>query len=88
MSNHQRVLLQLIAIGRISPAEAERLLIAGNEGRELLWVLCACMVIAALSQAQSLVPGLLHAAAALHREGPPLLHRIALLLNQCLGGIQ
>ena len=88
MSNHQRVLLQLIAIGRISPAEAERLLIAGNEGRGLLWVLCGCMVIAALSQAQTLLPGLLHAAGVVLKEGPPLLHRIALLLNQCLGGIQ
>jgi hypothetical protein len=53
MNTDRRTILQLIALGRISPAEAERLLLAWNEGREILWLIAAC---AALSLCASLDP--------------------------------
>jgi hypothetical protein len=50
MQTDRRAILHLVALGRISPAEAERLLIAWNEGRETLWALTACVVISLVVQ--------------------------------------
>ena len=41
MSSDRRAILALIAMGRITPAEAERLLSAWNECRETAWILVA-----------------------------------------------
>jgi len=43
MQTDRRSILHLVALGRITPAEAERLLIAWNEGREVVWGLIACI---------------------------------------------
>jgi hypothetical protein len=71
MHRERQAILSLIALGRITPREAERLLAAWNAGREEFWVIGACGA-AGVSQflpdlarhAQSWLP-LHHAAAAI-----------------------
>lgn len=62
MNTDRRAILALIAMGRISPAEAERLLAAWNESRETAWILVASVVFALLAQLhlQEIVPVLHH----------------------------
>lgn len=62
MHTSRRELLQLIAMGRISPAEAERLIAVWNEGRETFLVLFGCLLIVLLAQAHTTLPWLLHIA--------------------------
>ena len=70
MNSHRRAILQLVAMGRVTAAEAERLLIAWNDGRETLWALAACIAVSLLAElhlsqllpalfriAQSIMPG-------------------------------
>jgi hypothetical protein len=82
MSSDHRVILHLLAEGRISPAEAERLFVAGNEGRELVWMLFTCIAVAVLAQVhlRELLPGLL-------QLGRSLLPSAWLTLNHTLSVI-
>ncbi len=45
MKNERRTILGLVAAGRISAREAERLLRVWNDAREELWVLAACLLV-------------------------------------------
>ena len=47
MNNERRAILSLIAMGRITPREAERLLACWPDSSETAWVVGACAVIAA-----------------------------------------
>jgi hypothetical protein len=47
MNNECRAILSLIAMGRITPREAERLLACRPDYSEIAWVLGACSVIVA-----------------------------------------
>jgi hypothetical protein len=78
MQTDRRAILHLVAVGRISPSEAERLLIAWNEGREAQWALAACVVIALVAQLkpQEWLPGVWAS-----------LHPAILLVNHLIGGI-
>lgn len=78
MDTAYRDVLQLVAQGRLTPVDAERLLRVWNERRETAWVMAGIAVIAAVGQ--------LHTLAAL---GAPLAHigHALLLLNQFLGGL-
>jgi len=49
MSRDRRTILQLVALGRLSPGEAERLLLAWNEGRETAWVIAGCVALALIA---------------------------------------
>jgi hypothetical protein len=62
MSTDRRAILALIAMGRITPAEAERLLAAWNESREMAWILVAGFGFALLAQLHmhELLPMLRH----------------------------
>lgn len=62
MNTDRRTILALIAMGRITPAEAERLLAAWNESRETAWILAASVGFALLAQLHlhDLVPMLNH----------------------------
>ena len=47
---NRHAILRLVAMGRISPTEAERLLVAWNSGREALWAVVALIAVAWLEQ--------------------------------------
>lgn len=85
MRDTRRHLLQLIALGRITPAEAERLLTAWNEGRETAWILAACIAITLLTQVhqQAGLAHLMHSFV----QGPGL-HRAMTLVSRIVGGLQ
>jgi hypothetical protein len=59
MGSDRRAILTLIAMGRITPREAERLLAAWNEGREMWWIAAGCLVAAVVVQLHgtTLAPG-------------------------------
>lgn len=62
MNTDRRAILSLIAMGRITPAEAEHLLVAWNESRETTWILGFCLVVVCLAQLHphEFLPGLMH----------------------------
>lgn len=43
-----RMILRLVALGRLSPAEAERMLLAWNQGRETAWMVAGCVALGAM----------------------------------------
>lgn len=49
MQEERKIILSMIALGRITPREAERLVAVWSLGREEFWVIAACMV-ASLTQ--------------------------------------
>jgi hypothetical protein len=57
MNTDRHTILSLVAAGRITAAEAERLLVAWNDSRETAWILVLCLAFACLAQLH--VPGLL-----------------------------
>ena len=88
MESDRRAILYLVALRRIAPAEAERLLIACSAGREAFWVFAACITVAVaatLNLPQGL-PALMHMAHAL-RAGD-WLHRALPLATHLSGGIR
>ena len=50
MNGERRAILALIAMGRITPSEAERLLAVWNESRETAWILIASIGLGLLGQ--------------------------------------
>jgi hypothetical protein len=86
MQNHRRTILHLVAIGRITPAQAERLLIAWNDGRESIWALSACIAIVLLVQLnpRQWIPSLVHSA---HWLLPGIQASLHPLVNHLFGGI-
>lgn len=89
MGRNRQQLLDLIAMGRLSPAEAERLILAWNEGRETVWALAACVVVSLPAQLnlQHWLPALLLGMNALLVQSTSLAHQTVLLLNDVMGGI-
>lgn len=65
--NNRRAIFALIAMGRITPAQAERLLAVANEHSETLLVLVACVAAVFLMQFH-------------HRLASEFLHHLQLLL--------
>ena len=49
MSRDRRTILQMVALGRLSPGEAERLLLVWNEGRETAWIIAGCLALALIA---------------------------------------
>jgi len=50
MNNDRRAILGLVAMGRITAGEAERLLAAWNESRETAWILIGTVGFAVMAQ--------------------------------------
>lgn len=73
-----RTIPSLVALGRITPAEAQRLLMDWNIGQEELWTLFACIAIACLAQ--------LHPHTALPVDSVTV-HRALSLITHLFGGI-
>jgi hypothetical protein len=65
MHGERQAILSLVAVGRITPREAERLLAAWNLGREEFWVIAAC-VAACLAQFLPELARLAHSVLPLH----------------------
>jgi hypothetical protein len=89
MQTDRSTILHLVALGRITPAEAERLLLAWNEGREELWVLAAGVALAGLAQLRlhELLPVLARLVHALSPQILTALHQPFSLFADLLGGI-
>jgi hypothetical protein len=62
MNTERRAILSLLAMGRITPREAERLLAAWSDTKESVWMPAACLVFAAMAwpHAQELPAELVH----------------------------
>jgi hypothetical protein len=50
MNTDRRAILTLVATGRITASEAERLLVAWNDSRETVWILALSLAFALLAQ--------------------------------------
>ena len=70
MHRERQAILSLIALGRITPQQAERLLAAWNSGREEMWILGAC----ALAGVGQSLPSLLRLAHTCLSEAIPSIH--------------
>jgi hypothetical protein len=57
MDKHLQRILQLVALGRITPAEAERLWAAWKDERASAWMVLAAIGMATLATAHSLLAG-------------------------------
>jgi hypothetical protein len=88
MQTDRRAILSLVALGRITPAEAERLLIVWNEQREGAVVFAACVVLALAAQINATgdLPALLHFARGL--PAGAWLHDALTLFTRFMGGLQ
>jgi len=60
MNSDRRTILALVAMGRITPGQAERLLVAWNDSRETAWILVTCLAFVFVAQPHMhvFVPGL------------------------------
>jgi hypothetical protein len=83
MKKERQIILSMIALGRITPREAERLLTAWSLGREELWVIAACLS-ACLAQIAPAVVRMVHT---LLPEGLPGLHHAAMAITFWIGGV-
>ena len=90
MRRSEKAILGLIAQGRITAAEAERLLAAAGEGREAYWLAAAALVAAAAARAPpgAWLAGVAHGI----QETAPLLgeilQRFTVLALHIWGGLQ
>ncbi len=83
MQKERQIILSMIALGRITPREAERLLAAWTLSREELWVIAAC-VTASLTQ---IAPALARMVHTLLPEGLPGLHHAVMAITYRIGGM-
>ncbi|MGO9337130.1 MAG: hypothetical protein ACLPY1_06445 [Terracidiphilus sp.] len=88
MQRDRRAILSLVAHGRITAAEAERLLILWNEAREGALIFTACIVLVLLTQfnLQQGLSTLMHFAHNL--LAGDALHHALTLLTRFTGGLQ
>jgi hypothetical protein len=82
MKRERHAILCLIALGRITPLEAERLLAAWNSSREEFWVIAAC-VAACFIQCLPALAGTVHM---LLPEGLPGFHHAVMAITSWIGG--
>lgn len=87
MRNERRAILGLVAAGRISAAEAERLLRVWNDAHEEFWILAACLLVC-LTQIhlQLSLDGLGHFMEGLAREAFSACNAAFSLLAKGMGG--
>lgn len=90
MGRNERAIFGLVAQGRISAAEAERLLFAANESREVLWLAAAALAVAALGgmHPEAWRADLVHGAWVAAQAIPAVLHQLLAFAIRFCGGIQ
>ena len=88
MHTDRRTILSLVAHGRITAAEAERLLIVWNEAREGVLVFAACVLLVLLARVdvQKGLSAMMHFTHALLANDS--LHHALTLLTRYTGGLQ
>jgi hypothetical protein len=87
MRSERRAILRLVAAGRISAVEAERLLRAWNDAREEGWILAACLLICATQIHLSLsLHGAGHLIEGLAREFFSVWNAAFAMLTRGIGG--
>ena len=88
MIDEHRAILSLVAAGRITAAEAERLIAASEDAREWFWIAVACAAACLLQSYPHLrldgLAGLFHTAL---DHGTRLLHTAAITGLKRMGGI-
>lgn len=89
MNTDRHTVLSLVATGRITAREAERLLTALNDSRETAWILWLCLVSACLAQIHlhEFVPALVHFFNAQIPALAGAVHQALSPINQLLGGL-
>jgi len=87
MNQDRRAIYQLLAQGRISPAQAERLIAAFGAERETAWVVAGCAAIVLFAQLHILAPAVLHIVREMVAGGLPALHHIVNSIAFLLGGL-
>lgn len=83
MQHERQVILSLVALGRITPREAERLLAATDVAREETWAFLMCIT-ACMVQA---VPALVNLAHALLPGGLSSVSHAVAAITRSLGGV-
>jgi hypothetical protein len=88
MQTERLAILRLLALGRITPAQAERLLIAWNEGRDSRWLLVACILTAWMASIDPRyrLADLLHTASSLLPGSFAFLRHTLSLVSRLFGG--
>ena len=84
MQRERQTILSLVALGRITPREAERLLAAWNAGREEMWAIAACAIVG-LAQASPALGQVVHT---LLPGGLQGLHHAVAAITYWIGGAQ
>ena len=89
MDRDRSTILSLVASGRITAVEAERLLTAWNDSRETAWILLLCLAFACLTQfhLHELLPVLLHFINVHIPTMAAAVHHALLPVNELLGGL-
>ena len=89
MQTDRHTILSLIAAGRITPVEAERLLVLSNERAETLLALAAGLAAALLMQSPShlLWPEVVRSLKTMLTEFPAVLYQIQVFMTQVWRGI-
>ena len=89
MQTDRRTILSLVATGRITSTEAERLLVLSNERAETIWTLAACLAAVLLFKSPSdhLLSGIFDMFRVLLAAIPGAMHQVQVVLTQVIGGI-
>jgi hypothetical protein len=87
MTYERRAILSLVAMGRITAAEAERLIAAWQDTREFVWIAAACIAACALHAHPHLsLDGLANLVHAVLNHGTRALHTAASIGFRKMGG--
>jgi hypothetical protein len=76
MRNDRRTIFSLVALGRITPSEVERLLIFCNAGRDGFWIFAACVAATLFTHVSRVSPA------------NDSLHHALSFMHQLSGGVQ
>jgi hypothetical protein len=87
MNADRKAIFQLLAAGRIDPAQAERLIAVFAAHHEDLWAIAACAAIVGLAQIQFFAPGIVHLLRAGLSGAVPALHHALKSFALCFGGL-
>ena len=89
MNTDRHTVLSLVATGRITAREAERLLAALNDSRETAWILLLCLLFACVAQfhLHELIAALVHFFNAQILAMAGALHQALAPMNELLGGL-